>query len=91
MRRSRVIQYIFEAGMVPMYAHRITGEKFLWDERWNRISYKDKDKARKLMIELTKKMRKVTREEDELMLDTGWVYLYDPNIGWEPEEFEINE
>lgn len=89
MKKSRVIKYLFMDHIIPTYAHFITGEYFPYDERWNKISYIRYEERVKIYNSFEEDPRKLSKEEDEKLLITGWLNLDTGN--WEPEEFEINE
>ncbi len=70
VKKSGVISSLFENKIFPIYAHAITGEKFPYDDRWNKLSYNNMW-SRKSAVDKANTGNELTSEEKELLLITG--------------------
>lgn len=88
MKKRGVFKYLFIDHAVPAYSHRITGERYPYDDRWNKISKIDEKESNKVRQSFAGNPRRMTDEEEEKLLRTGWLSI-DTDV-WMPEKFKIN-
>lgn len=87
MDKKEVVKLVFTKHVVPLYSHTITGERYPYDDKWNRINKVDKKERDSIYQSFVDNPRRMTKEEEEKLLKTGWLDI-DSNV-WIPENFEI--
>lgn len=88
MKKRGVFKYLFMDHVVPTYSHRITGERHLYDDKWNKISKTDEKESNRVHQSFVDNPRRMTDEENEKLLRTGWLSI--DTDAWRFEKFEIN-
>ena len=87
MKKREVIRQLFKLNTIPVYSHAITGEHYPYDDRWNRLYKNDKSTRIKIEKSFANNPRRLTDDEEEKLLMTGWNII--GTFDFYPENFRI--